>query len=267
MRIKALVQARLNSARLPRKVLEEIGGKTLLEHIAERLGSLSGAGVELCFAIAHEADGALSDFLTAKGLPFFAGSEKDVLQRYVDAAADLADGDYVIRATADNPFPDQEQLGMLVHYVKNHGIDYGYTAGLPLGMGTEIIRVNALRSVLLRNIPLTPGGEPGLKPHHHEHVTPFIRENAHLYETYPQPLDPNLDEKAAAQRVQGIRLTIDEPADLEVARRVYRHFLMLGKPLFTSIDVIQLKRNNPEMFAGNETVVQRGMTSVDNRTS
>ena len=267
MRIRALVQARLNSSRLPNKVLEKIGEKTLVEHIAGRLGLLSGAGVELCFAIADEADPALRDHLSEKGLNFYAGAEQDVLKRYCDAAADLEDSDYVIRATADNPFPDQEQLGRLVSYVRRSPIDYGYTTHLPLGMGTEIIRVNALRSVMIRALPLTAGGESGLKLHHHEHVTVFIRENAHLYDIYPQPLDETVSEEAAKQRVAGIRLTIDEPADLEVARRVFTHFNRLGKPHFTATDVIQLKKNNPEMLAGNEQIQQRDARSVDPRAS
>lgn len=265
MRVRALVQARLNSSRLANKVLEKIGEKTLVEHIADRLGLLSGAGVELYFAIADEEDPALREHLNGKGLKFFAGSEQDVLKRYCDAAADLSDNDYVIRATADNPFPDHEQLARLVAHVRTAPIDYGYTAHLPLGMGTEIIRVNALRSVMIRAVPLTPGGESGLQKHHSEHVTPYIRENAHLYDIYPQPLDETVSEEAAKARVAGIRLTIDEPADLEVARRVFTHFNRLGKPHFTATDVIQLKKNNPEMLAGNELIHQRDARSVDQR--
>lgn len=259
------MQARLNSSRLANKVLEKIGEKTLIEHIADRFSLLSGAGVELCFAIADEENPALREHLNEKGLNFFAGSEADVLKRYCDAAADLSDDDYVIRATADNPFPDHEQLGRLVSYARRSPIDYGYTMHLPLGMGTEIIRVNALRSVLIRALPPTAGGESGLQPHHHEHVTVFMRENAHLYDIYPQPLDETVSEDAAKARVAGIRLTVDEPADLEVARRVFTHFNRLGKPHFTALDVIQLKRNNPEMLAGNEQIHQRDARAVDQR--
>lgn len=265
MRIRALVQARLNSGRLPRKVLETIGERTILDHIAARLDTLSGAGVELCFCIADEADTALKDFLLSRGYTYFAGDESDVLKRYCDAAADLDDNDYVIRATGDNPFPDQEQLGMLIAHTKRNPVDYAYTAHLPLGMGTELIRVNALRSVILRATPLTAGGTSGLQPHHHEHVTVFIRENPHLYATYPQPLDQTVPEDAAKQRVAGIRLTVDEPQDLDVARRVFTHFNRLGRPLFTALDVIQGRKNNPEMFTGNESVTQRGERSSDPR--
>lgn len=265
MRIRALAQARLNSERLPGKVLLPVGSKTIVEHIAARMASLSGAGVELVFAIADEGDITLADFLTNAGLTFTSGHATNVLRRFADAAADLADSDYVIRLTADNPFTDAAQLALLVARAKDTGFDYGYTADLPLGMGSEIIRVAALRSMAFRETPLTAGGASGLKDHHREHVTTFIRENPHLYEIYPLRLDDSISEEAARRRVAGIRLTIDEKADLEVARQLYTYFERRGLPLFNALDVIQLAKNNPELLAGNQHVQQKSAQSVDSR--
>jgi len=273
MRIRALAQARLKSERLPRKVLMPIGGKALLQHIAVRLQTLEGMGVELVFAIAEEnsahaapgGDITLADFLTQAGLSFHTGHSTNVLRRFTDAAADLAATDYVVRLTADNPFPDMKQLAQLITHAKEKTFDYGYTADLPLGMGTELIRVAALRSVAFRETPTTAGGENGLKDHHREHVTTFIRENPHLYDIYPLRLDDTLSDEAAKKRVSGIRLTVDEEADLIVAQRVFEYFERRGMPNFTALDVIQLKRNFPELLAGNEHIAQRPATSSDSR--
>ncbi len=265
MRFRAIIQARLTSSRLPRKVLEKIGSRTLLEHIAERLESLKGAGIEAAFALAEDEPSELADFLGSLGYSYSIGSAYDVLRRYIDASSDMSDNEYVLRLTGDNPFPDREQIARLVHYARTHAPDYGYTADLPLGMGAELIRVNALRSVWLRTEPGTPGTESPIKPHHREHVTVFIRENPHLYEIYPLRLDETVSEEAARNRVKGIRLTIDEPADLEVCRRVYAHFELLGNPFFGAVEVIQLAKNSPEMFAGNSAVQQKSAQSVDER--
>lgn len=270
----------MQSERLPGKVLEKIGSKAIVEHIALRIATLEGAGVELCFAIADEgnppfgnesAPGAaarpnlLADFLREHHLPFVTGHAMNVLRRFIDASTDLAASDYVIRLTADNPFIDQDQLAILIQRMKEHGADYGYTADLPLGMGAEMIRVDALRSVGFRDTPLTPGGEPGLKDYHREHVTVYIRENPHLYEIYPLRLDDTISEEAAKRRVAGIRMTVDEPADLVVARRVFEHFERRGLPHFGALDIIQLAKNNPDMLAGNETVKQKSAQSADTR--
>lgn len=266
MRIRALAQARLKSERLPGKVLEKIGNLTIIEHIAARIATLEGMGVELVFAIADEGPaGGLADFLTERGLRCFTGHASNVLKRYVDAAADLDGGDYVIRLTADNPFVDKDRLALLIQHVKERPVDYAYTADLPLGMGAEMIRVEALKSVMLRDTPLTIGGEAGLKDHHREHVTIFIRENPHLYEIYPLRLDEALSDEAAKRRTAGIRMTVDEPADLEVARRVYEHFARRGLPHFGALDVIELAKNDPAMIAGNQDVRQKSATSSDAR--
>ena len=280
MKIRALVQARMKSERLPGKVLEKIGQKTIVEHIACRMAKLAGAGVDLCFAIADEDPAVardsetrlaadrpitLADFLREHSLPFVTGHASNVLKRFIDASEDLSPTDYVIRLTADNPFVDQDQLAILIQRMKEHSADYGYTADLPLGMGAEMIRVDALRSVGFRDTPLTPGGEPGLKDYHREHVTVYIRENPHLYEIYPLRLDDTISEEAAKRRVAGIRMTVDEPADLTVTRRVFAHFERRGLPHFGALDVIQLAKNNPEMLSGNESVQQKSATSSDTR--
>lgn len=265
MRFRAIVQARLQSSRLPRKVLEKIGQWTILEHIAGRLATLEGAGVETVFAIAEGEPSDLADFLREKGFNCHTGADFDVLHRYLGAAADLADNDYIIRLTGDNPFPDKDQLAMLLQYIRRHPIDYAYTADLPLGMGSEAIRVNALRSIRLRAEPLASGSESVIKMHHREHVTTFIRENPHLYDILPFRLDVTISEAAARDRVRGIRLTVDEAADLAVCREVFTHFNRLGNPHFGAVDVIQLAKNIPEMFAGNAQIQQKPAQSVDER--
>jgi len=265
-RFRALVQARLTSERLPKKVLEKIGEKTILEHIAARIQSIQSTKVELKFAIAEEEETTLADFLREKNFAFVKGHPTHVLKRFIDASQDMADEDYVIRLTADNPFIDKDRLTTLIEHLKEYPADYAYTAELPLGMGSEVIRVAALRSVFFRDTPLTPNGAPELKGHHREHVTIFIRENPHLYEIFPLRLDDAFSIEAAKARVAGIRMTIDEAQDLTVARRVYSHFAGRGLLFFGALDVIELAKNDPSMLADNRHIEQKAATSVDSRT-
>lgn len=265
VRFRAVVQARLESSRFPKKVLQPIGEWTILEHIARRVAELKEHKVELVFAVAEAQSDELENFLKEKGYHFFRGASYDVLRRFVDACADLADTDYVIRLTGDNPFIDTVQLGKLLLAAQKENFDYGYTAELPLGMGSEVIRVNALRSIWLRTHAPYPGGESGILPHHREHVTVFIRENPHLYAIFPLRLDESLPEKLAQARVAGIRLTVDEPADLEVCRAVFNHFVKLSRPFFTAEEVIRLAKNCPEIFLPNQAIKQKSAQSVDER--
>lgn len=265
MRFRAIVQARMASERLPGKVLQKIGNLSLLEHIARRFATLEGANVTLHFALAEEESSPLPAYLSERGWAFSEGDVHNVLKRFLDASADLNDDDYVIRVTADNPFTDKDELARLIAKLKARPVDYAHTADLPLGMGSEVIRVNALRSVRLRDEPAGPEAAPVILPHHREHVTTFVRENPHLYEIYVQRFDETFSEELAKARVSGIRMTVDEPEDLEVARQVYLHFERLGRPLFGATEVIQLAKNSPEMFAANAKVAQKPATSVDRR--
>lgn len=266
MRFRAIIQARLMSSRLPKKVLEPIGTKSILEHIASRLDAVAPLGVETLFAIAEGDAPELKEYLTEKKLAWTAGSDFNVLERFIKAANDLNDTDFVIRLTGDNPFPDISQLAKLITYLKNNSHDYAYTAELPLGMGSEVIRVNALRSIALRSKMLDVSEESPIRAHHQEHVTIFIRENPHLYDILPFRLDPAFSEEGAKTRVKGIRLTIDEQADLQVCRKVFSHFEKLGQPHFGALEIIQTAKNFPEMFQENLQVVQKSAQSVDHRT-
>lgn len=265
MRFRAIIQARLKSARLPGKVLEKIGSLSLIEHIAQRLAALQMPELELMFAIPENDPPELAAYLRERGYKYHAGPEFDVLARFIGAAQDLGEHDYLLRLTGDNPFPDVQQLARLINYAQQHAIDYGYTAELPLGMGVELIRANALRSIWLRAEPGFSGQVNPIEQYHREHVTVFIRENPHLYEIYPLRLDDSLPEALARERVRAIRLTVDELADLEVCRAVFSHFARLGKPHFGAREVIQLAKNSPELFSGNAHVVQKTAQSVDSR--
>ena len=252
MKFRAIVQARLASTRLPDKILEKIGSLSILEHIAQRVKKIESAGIELVFAIPENEIEALAPFFSERGLIFATGSERDVLARYLAASADLTENDYVIRLTGDNPFLDHEMLGKIIERLKNEPVDFIHTADCPLGMGTEIVSIPALRSQKFRD----------LKDHHLEHVTTFIKENPHLYEIQPVRLDETASADLAQNRIAGIRMTIDEPLDLTTARAVYSHFEHLGKPLFTSRDVILLKKNFPELLSANLAVAQKSSTST-----
>src|SRR4051812_35305315 len=97
----------MGSTRLPGKVLRPLAGRPALLHVLERVGrarGLAGFGVA---TTAGPADLPLRRLCAEQGIPCFAGSELDVLDRYHGAA--LAFGaDPVLRVTADCPLLDAD---------------------------------------------------------------------------------------------------------------------------------------------------------------
>ena len=85
----AIIQARLGSTRLPGKVLKKILGKTVLEHIIERL-SYAKKIDQLIIATSNLSENdQIADLAKQKGISCFRGDEDDVLNRFYQAALQL----------------------------------------------------------------------------------------------------------------------------------------------------------------------------------
>ncbi|MEJ5222432.1 MAG: hypothetical protein WHT63_10560, partial [Tepidiforma sp.] len=105
-------------------------------------------------------------------IPVIRGSLDDVRARYLQAAADMADDDLMVRLTADNVFPDGAFVGELVAFAKRAGCEYCApffpASGLPYGMSAEIFTVGALRRAAAEHD----------HPEDREHVTPALKKLA-----------------------------------------------------------------------------------------
>lgn len=124
-KVRAIIQARMNSMRLPGKTLSDINGKLLIDRVIERIRSM-GFVQEIIVATSNQqSDDKIEQHLKEKGIVCFRGDEKDVLDRFVQASNDLCDDDVILRITADNPLYDPiiAEKAFKIHIVG----DYEYT--------------------------------------------------------------------------------------------------------------------------------------------
>jgi spore coat polysaccharide biosynthesis protein SpsF len=156
--IWTVIQARLGSTRLPRKVLLPFGGGLLIDAVVERASQL---GYPVALAI-PSGDVELARKCIGREWIYVEGSEDDVLARYVDAARVL-DADHVVRVTADCPFLDVEAGRWTIREHVESGADF--TAYVAEGRGVEVFSRWALE-YLNEIIGLTPY----LREHPDEHV-------------------------------------------------------------------------------------------------
>ena len=201
MRTRAgiVLQARFASTRLPGKALAPLGSCTVLERCLRRL--VGGGVARVVLATTGNAeDDALAAVAGRMGVGVFRGSEHDVLQRYLDAAA-LFGFDTIVRATGDNPAVDIQASGRLLAALRASDADYACEDGLPYGAGVEAVTTAALR----RSAAVASDGAD------REHVTFHIKRNAQDFQLLrvaaPAPL-----------RRPDLRLTVDTPEDLEYVR-------------------------------------------------
>jgi len=235
-----IIQARIESTRLPGKAMLELGGKPLLAHVIERAQAIRGVKRVVLATGDTPENRVLLDLASSMGAGSFAGSLDDVLERYFKAA-ELFPGDPIIRITGDNPFTDPWQASSTLDYYYEKKADYAVAEGLPLGTGVEIVSRMALAEAHLR----------GRESYQREHVTPYIREHSEIFKSVRR-------HAAILGAGENYRLTIDTPEDLEVARHIVAGANEKG--IIPLERIISFLRIHPEIAEINREIAQRPMT-------
>ena len=120
MRVVAIVQARMGSTRLPGKVLADLGGRTVLDHVLGRLARCRGLD-EIVVATTDQGEDDPLAAAAAAGATVVRGSAHDVLARYL-VAARVSRADAIVRVTADCPVIDPIVIdAVIAALVARHG--------------------------------------------------------------------------------------------------------------------------------------------------
>lgn len=231
-----IIQARLGSTRLPRKILREFyGGKTLLETVINNLQRIENAKIIVATSNNTNND-ELEDFLKERGISVFRGSEDDVLSRFI-GAAEANDIDGIVRICSDNPFLDWHGVADLIEKAKTCDSDYiGYRINntpsikTHFGFWGEYVTLNALKRVVATTDEKSA----------HEHVTIHI---------YTHPDEYKCEWIECPDFLQGrndIRLTVDNIEDFENAQKVFKT-LYEANPDFGLEDVVKYIDKHEEL--------------------
>jgi spore coat polysaccharide biosynthesis protein SpsF len=197
-----VVQARMESTRLPGKSLAMVAGRSVLAHCVERLRA---CGMRVVVATtARAADDPVERESIRLGVEVVRGPDEDVLGRFVLVAQRLS-LTHIVRATADNPAVDMDAPRRVLALRRRMRADRVVESGLPFGTAVEAVSADALyRSAALTTDPLD-----------REHVTAFIERDSRFVAI--SALAP------PALRRSGLSLTVDTPDDLAWVRRVFDH--------------------------------------------
>jgi spore coat polysaccharide biosynthesis protein SpsF len=245
--VVAIIQARMNSNRLPQKSTKLLGGKPILAHIIERAFSMKHVE-HVVVATGNEVDNLpILNLAQEMGAVPFSGSDENVLERYYKASK-IFNSEFIIRITGDNPFTDVKYGTMAIEHAFKTQSDLSSITDIPLGTAIELIKTQALDKTY----------SEAVEPHQLEHVTPYIKENTDKFKIIRKP--------AKVQNMMpGIRLTIDTQEDFEFAEKIYSA-LYNDKP-FSLESVLEFLWKNPNLLKINRGVVQRPMTHFDSNAS
>jgi len=240
------IQARLSSSRLPGKVLADLGGTPLILRVVERVRAARRVDEVFVLCSTDPTDERLVEVLAEAGVPVRRGPLLDVLARY-GALVEERDPRYVVRVTGDAPLASPEFLDRQLEALEACDADLVQIAGGSAGFegvlgGVSAFSARAMRAALAATAP-----------EDREHVASFwFRRHAADFRFVEVALD-------ARFRREGVRLCVDEPADLELVRRIYaRH----GENGLVPLDeVLRWLEEDPELADVNSKVRE----SADNR--
>jgi len=237
--IVVVLQARMGATRLPGKPLMKVLGRELLSYEVERIRRAKSVDEVVVATTTNPADDKIVEFCQKEHIPYFRGSEDDVLDRYYQAAKHHK-VDVVIRITGDCPLIDPVEIDRVVDYFLKGGVDYiSNTLELtyPRGLDVEVFSFSQLERVQ----------KEAKRPEEREHVTPYFYRHPELFSLVcvKSPVD-----------LSHHRWTVDTQEDFDLIARIIAALYPKNKA-FSMHDILELLKHHPDWVKINAHVVQK----------
>lgn len=248
-RTVAIIQARMASSRLPGKVLADLCGRPVIEWIVRRAARAEFIDQVVVATSISAEDQAIVEFCEEHEIACLRGSQRDVLDRYVQAANQF-DAQVIVRLTGDCPFIDAEMLdaNLMQFFAADPPLDFAANRlpdqrTIPIGLDAEYCTFEAL------NI----AWQEAKAPHQREHVMPFFYENPQRF---------NIAHFQHEADLSAYRWTVDTAEDLELVRAICGHF---QDDRFSWQEIIKLFDEQPDLAAITAQVRHKSQFDVDQR--
>lgn len=229
-----LIQARMNSTRLPKKVMLSVCGKPLLFRMYERVIRTQFASQVIIITSKQKEDDLIEDFCLSEGILYHRGHPTDLLDRHYKAAKKFR-AKTIVKIPSDCPLIDPHIIDKVIgfYFGNQHSYDYVsnlHPASYPDGNDVEVMSFDALEKAWIC----------ANKNYEREHTTPFIWENPNLFRignvSWLQELDYSFTH----------RWTLDYEEDYILIRAIYQE-LYPYKPNFGLEDILELLEKKPHL--------------------
>jgi spore coat polysaccharide biosynthesis protein SpsF len=204
-----VLQARLDSKRLPGKALLLLDGKPVIFRVMEALNNVP-ADLRI-LACPDDSFSSFTPLAKEANFEIFAGPKEDVLERYCRVIRHFSIK-RVIRATGDNPFVFTDAAAAINAEAAALNADYSGYSGIPVGAGVESVCADAL----LRACKETAS------TFDREHVCPYLYSHSDIFKLH-RPLSP------LRWQSPEIRLTVDTREDFD--RSIILYDALKNEPL------------------------------------
>lgn len=182
-------------------------------------------------------------YATEKGIHSIVGDQTDVLHRLIKCGQ-LLDASDVFRITSESPFLNFDKIeeGWLLHNSKS--ADATFLDDIVDGCNYEIISLNAL----------IKSHQEGNEKHRSEFCSLYIRENIKDFNIQKLKVNTNLIRK-------DLRLTVDNPEDLVICRKIFGEFKKLA-PRIPISKIIKFLDENPDLIKLTSPFAEEGYKTM-----
>ncbi|MEK7116764.1 MAG: glycosyltransferase family protein [Patescibacteria group bacterium] len=223
-----IIQARMNSTRLPGKILMKAGGRTILENVLIRVGQAKKIGKIVVATTDRREDDVTEKLCRKIGVDCFRGSENDVLDRFYQCALFYRNYSVIIRINADCPLTDPQIIDKVINIFFREKVDYASNVippTFPDGLDVEVFSFNILKNMWKK----------AKKSHEREHVTAHIRDNPRRFRI------ANLNNEKDISR---FRFTVDYKDDI----KLINNLLKLLPRDFVLEDILKVLKQNDSLI-------------------
>ncbi len=235
--IIAIIQARMNSSRLPGKVMMEFCGIPNILHVYNRVKASKKVDKVIIATSTNSADDRIAEYCNEKNIICFRGSEDDVLDRYYKAVDPykLSHKDGIVRITADCPLMDPAVIDQVVNAFIENQSDFAsnvHPPTFPDGLDVEIMTYRLLE-------------EMWWNAHLHserEHITQYLYNNLDKYSIVNVENEDDLS---------SYRWTLDESEDYSFINKVYESLFAVN-PTFGKDEVLKYLERNQDLVKINQ---------------
>ena len=244
-KILAIIVARMESSRLPKKATKLINKIPAIEHLFKRV--LIAKKKRFINTIAFcttnlPIDNELIRIASKYDIKVYRGENKNVLSRMMLAINDNKDHDTIIRITGDDILIDPDYLNKTIKFHNQKNAQYTDAKRLPSGTDAEVFQRDLLKTIF--KLSNDSSGT--------EYLTNYVTDNVDQFEVASLEVDSSHNKK--------LRLTMDTQEDYKLISKMLSSFKKKRKEFtYTMDDICDYFHRNPNSLKINKNIKQKSI--------
>lgn len=236
MKVVAIIQARMSSKRLRGKVLMQLAGIPVLEHVVQRVSYCKTINQVVVATSSDISDDDIETWCINHKVECFRGNLDDVLDRFYQAAKHYQ-AEAIVRITADCPVIDPAIVDEVVEGYQVGGFEfYGLSGEFPDGLDCTVFSFSAIERAWNESV----------LPSEREHVGPYIEKNPEIFKSGALVKFKDMSHH---------RWTLDEPEDFKLLSFIFNE-LYEKDSIFYTHQIMKLLEINPEISNINSNIIR-----------